>query len=192
MCKDLEQVEDRVYGSFGRNYANSSLCTGIMLSTNKILQQRFFNMIQHHPCEVTLIESIDECIEGDHKAVYDSDLSNRIIHQEFHLIIWPWKWFNHHPDHNLSRKDCNGNRCIIQDIKKHLIKAKRINDKNRNLILIPRIPTIPRISKNTEFPIPFKCLQFPVFGAYYLPFNLAQSQSLSKVGIYLPGKFVCT
>lgn len=42
------------------------------------------------------------------------------------------------------------------------------------------------ISKDDNVPLPFKCLQFPVLGAYYLPFNQFQGQSLSKLGIHLP------
>ena len=42
------------------------------------------------------------------------------------------------------------------------------------------------ISKESDFPVPFKRLQFPVLGAYYLSFNRAQGQSLTKAGLYLP------
>ena len=42
------------------------------------------------------------------------------------------------------------------------------------------------ISKDTDFPVPFKRLQFPVLLAYYLTLNRAQGQSLDRTGIYLP------
>jgi hypothetical protein len=42
------------------------------------------------------------------------------------------------------------------------------------------------ISKDTDFPVPFKRLQFPVLLAYYLTLNRAQGQSLDRAGIYLP------
>ena len=44
------------------------------------------------------------------------------------------------------------------------------------------------ICKDTDFPVPFKRLQFPVLLAlaYYLTLNRAQGQSLDKAGLYLP------
>ena len=42
------------------------------------------------------------------------------------------------------------------------------------------------ISKDTDFPVEFKRLQFPVLGAYYLTLNRAQGQSLMRAGMYLP------
>ena len=42
------------------------------------------------------------------------------------------------------------------------------------------------ISKDSDFPIPFKRLQFPVLGAYYLSFNRSKGQSLTKAGLHLP------
>ena len=53
------------------------------------------------------------------------------------------------------------------------------------------------ISKDSDFPVPFKRLQFPVLGAYYLSFNRAQGQLLTKAGMYLTssvfshGHFYC-
>ena len=42
------------------------------------------------------------------------------------------------------------------------------------------------ISKDTDFPVQFKRLQFPVLGAYYLTSNQAQGQTLKRFGLYLP------
>jgi ATP-dependent DNA helicase PIF1 len=66
---------------------------------------------------------------------------------------------------------------------KHLIKAIRLGGGPNSEILIPRIPMI---SKDTDFPVPFKRLQFPVLGAYYLTLNRAQGQTLKCAGMYLP------
>ena len=41
------------------------------------------------------------------------------------------------------------------------------------------------ISKYTDFPVPFKRLQFPVLGAYYLTLNRAEGP-LDRAGMYLP------
>ena len=83
---------------------------------------------------------------------------------------------------NLSIKDghCNGTRYIILHLSKHLIKAKRLGGGPNAEILIPQIPVI---SKDTDFPVQFKRLQFPVLGAYYLTSNQAQGQSLKRVGL---------
>ena len=41
------------------------------------------------------------------------------------------------------------------------------------------------VSQDSNFPVPFKRLQFPVLGAYYLTINRAQGQTLHKSGLYL-------
>ncbi len=86
---------------------------------------------------------------------------------------------------NLSIDDghCNGTRYIIVHLTKHFIKARRLNGGQNSEILIPRIPMI---SKEADFPVRFKRLQFPVLGAYYLTFNQAQGKTLGRAGMYLP------
>ena len=86
---------------------------------------------------------------------------------------------------NLSIKDghCNGTRYIILHLSKHLIKAKCLGGGSNAEILIPRIPMI---SKDTDFPVQLKRLQFPVLGAYYLTLNQAHGQTLKRFDLYLP------
>ncbi len=62
----------------------------------------------------------------------------------------------------LNRKDYNRARYIIKDNTKNLMKAKTFNATNQESILIP---SIPMISKDSDFPVPFQHLQFPVLGA---------------------------
>ncbi len=78
--KDLKEVEDIVYDNFVVIYSKSEYLFGqaIMSTTNEIIQQKSFDMIQQIPGEITISESIDECIEEYHKAVHDSDFLNRI------------------------------------------------------------------------------------------------------------------
>ena len=64
-----------------------------------------------------------------------------------------------------------------------LIKAEKLGGGPNSELLIPRIPMI---SKDSDFPVPFKRLQFPILLAYYLTLNRAQGQSLDRAGIYLP------
>lgn len=64
-----------------------------------------------------------------------------------------------------------------------LIKAEKLSGGPHSEILIPRIPMV---SQDSDFPVPFKRLQFPVLLAYYLTLNRAQGQSLDRAGLYLP------
>jgi hypothetical protein len=84
---------------------------------------------------------------------------------------------------NIKLGHCNGTRYIIIELTPRLIKARKLSGGEHAEILIPRIPMI---SKDSDFPVPFKRLQFPVLLAYYLTLNRAQGQSLDKAGIYLP------
>ena len=79
----------------------------------------------------------------------------------------------YHPHKNLNVNEghCNGTRYIILSVTKYLIHAKKLGGDSSSEILIPQIQTI---SKDSDFPVPFKRLQFPVLGAYYLSFNRAQ------------------
>ena len=47
------------------------------------------------------------------------------------------------------------------------------------------IPKIPIVCSDTGFPANFRRTQFPILLAYYLTFNIAQGQSLKRVGIQL-------
>ena len=86
---------------------------------------------------------------------------------------------------NLDIKNghCKGTRYLILDVTTHMIRATILSGVPNSEILIPRIPMI---SKDIDFPVPFKRLHFPVLGAYYLTLNRAQGQSLDRAGMYLP------
>ncbi len=61
VCKDLKEVEDKVYDNFVVNYANLEYLFGwaIMSTTNERILQKNFKMIQQLPGEITISESID-------------------------------------------------------------------------------------------------------------------------------------
>ena len=89
---------------------------------------------------------------------------------------------------DVKKGDCNGTRYIIKELSKNLIKAKKLNGGPNLIVLIPRIPMI---SKDSSFPVPFKQVQFPVLGVYYLTINRAQGQTLGRAGLYLPRSVFC-
>ncbi|KAL7551799.1 hypothetical protein ACHAWF_014986, partial [Thalassiosira exigua] len=125
-------------------------------------------------------------VEPDDVAKYDTDFLNKINASGI-------------PPHRLALKvgaciilvrnlsvvygHCNGTRYIVLELTKYLIKAKKLGGGPDSEIIIPRIPMI---SKDTSFPVPFKRLQFPILGAYYLTLNRAQGQTLKFAGMYLP------
>ncbi len=68
-----------MYHNFGGNYANSEylLNEQSCQQQNKIKEKKF-NLTKQLPGKITISESIYDCIEDKHKAVYDSDILNRI------------------------------------------------------------------------------------------------------------------
>ncbi len=188
VCESKCDLESKVYNDFLQNCNNEQYLfdRAIMSSTNDTIQQCNYDMITTLPGEMLISESIDSCIEDNDIAQYDSDFLNKINASGI-------------PPHrlalkvgaciilirNLSIKDghCNGTRCILLHLLKQLIKANHLSGGPNAEILIPRIPMI---SKDTDFPVQFKRLQFPVLGAYYLTLNRAQGQTLKRAGLYLP------
>ena len=84
---------------------------------------------------------------------------------------------------NIKHGHCNGTRYTIKEMTPRLIKAEKLSGGPHSEILIPRIPMI---SNDSDFPVPFKRLQFPALLAYYLTLNRAQGQSLDRAGLSLP------
>ena len=193
VCNTKKELEAKVFDNFLQNYQDEEYLSGraIMSSTNDTIQQCNYEMIDRLPGEMITSYSVDTCVEPDNIARYDSDFLNRVNASGI-------------PPHrlalkvgaciilirNLSVKDghCNGTRYIILHMTRHLIKARKLGGGPNSEILIPRIPMI---SKDTDFPVPFKRLQFPVLGAYYLTLNRAQGQTLKRAGLYLPTSVFC-
>ena len=80
---------------------------------------------------------------------------------------------------------CNGTRHIVKNISPHFIKATKLDggDAENATVFIPKIPMK---SKESDFPVLFTRLQFPVIGGHCLTFNRAQGQSLDHSGLLLP------
>ena len=84
---------------------------------------------------------------------------------------------------NVKDKQCNGTRYIIKHITDRIIVAQPLWGDPNVPVLIPKIPMV---SNASDFSCVFRRLQFPVLLAYYLTFNRAQGQSLTRSGLDLP------
>jgi ATP-dependent DNA helicase PIF1 len=88
---------------------------------------------------------------------------------------------------NLSIKEghCNGTRYIILNLTRRCIRAKKLNTlgDGNDEIFIPRIPLY---SNESDYPVPFVRIQFPILVSYYLTISRAQGQTFKTAGMYLP------
>jgi ATP-dependent DNA helicase PIF1 len=188
VCKSDGELEDKVFENFLQYYDDPQYLQtrAIMSSTNDIIQQKNFEMVKRLPGEMVISNSIDSCVEDEHVATYDAEVLNRINASGIpphRLALKPGACIILIKNLNISHGHCNGTRYIIKELTPRLIKAEKLCGGPHSEILIPRIPMI---SKDTDFLVPFKRLQFPVLLAYYLTLNRAQGQSLDRAGIYLP------
>ena len=77
-CRELE---DKVYNNFLLNYQNADYLKtrAIMSSTNDIIQQKNFEMVERPPGEMIISESIaDSCLEDSDIVTYDAEVLNKI------------------------------------------------------------------------------------------------------------------
>ncbi|KAL7481390.1 hypothetical protein ACHAW6_009556 [Cyclotella cf. meneghiniana] len=115
-------------------------------------------MVKRLPGKMVISNSIDSCVEDEHVATYDAEVLNRINASGI-------------PPHRLALKP---GACIILIKNLNISHAEKLCGGPHSEILIP---CIPMISKDSDFPVPFKRLQFPVLLAYHLTLNRAQGQS---------------
>ena len=130
--------------------------------------------------------SIYACIYEDDAAKFDDDSLNKINASGMtphRLVLKKGACIILIRNLSIREGHCNGTQYIILDIKRHVIRATKLQGGPNAEILIPRIPMI---SKDGDFVAQFKRIQFPVLGAYYLTLNRAQGQTLQHAGMYLP------
>ncbi|KAL7552468.1 hypothetical protein ACHAWF_015721 [Thalassiosira exigua] len=181
------ELESRIFPDFVQNHTNVQYLSerAIVSTKNGIVQQCNFEMIEQLPGDMEISCSRDSCIDPDSIAQIEEEFLNKLNPSGM-------------PPHRLALKvgaciilirnmsitegHCNGTRYIIAEMTKNLLRARKLRGGPNSEILIPRIPTISK----TSFIVPFKRLQFPVLGAYYLTFNRAQGQILRHAGMYLP------
>ena len=127
----------------------------------------------------------DECIDDDDKKIFHSPELNKVnasgvpphrlpLKKDTCIILIR--------NLNVKCRHVNGTRCIIEEMKPHVIKARLLDGGKYSEIFIPKIPIV---CADTDFPARFTRRQFPILLAYYLTFNRAQGQSLKKVGMRL-------
>jgi hypothetical protein len=65
VCMTQHQLEEKVLDNFLLNYLNPQYLQtrAIMSSTNDIVQQRNFEIVEHMPGEIIVSHSIDTCVE---------------------------------------------------------------------------------------------------------------------------------
>jgi ATP-dependent DNA helicase PIF1 len=191
VCGSPQELNAKVYQDFESRYDDIDYLGErlIVSTTNEIIQERNFEMVMRIGNEITMSVSRDECVEDSDKCTYDTDILNKInasgmaphrlpLCEGASIIVLT---------RNLNPKKghVNGIRLKVLSVTKNLITAiKLVGDgSDDDTILIPRIPMM---SKDTDFPVPFERVQFPVLLAYYLTISRAQGQTLKVCGADLP------
>ena len=186
VCHTVEMLEDKVYDNFLQNYTNPKYLEdrAIMSCTNDTIQERNFEMVKRLPGDLVVSKSRDTCMEPEHQVMYDSDVLNRTNTSGIpphRLALKKGACIILIKNLNVKKGHCNGTRYIIEDLTTRIILARRLSDGEQYMI-----PRIPMISRESDFPVSFKRVQFPVLICYYLSIHRAQGQSLDKAGLFLP------
>src|SRR5258705_7988940 len=86
---------------------------------------------------------------------------------------------------NTKRGLCNGTRLVVSDLKANLLIAKVLTGSAEGKVVF-----IPRIDLTTDSDLPFTLniyrRQFPVKLAFAMTINKSQTQTLERVGVFLP------
>ena len=86
---------------------------------------------------------------------------------------------------NPSKELLNGIRLLIKTLGRRVIQAKIMTGTHAgHIVFIPRIALT--TTKNCHLPFTLIRRQFPIKPSYAMAINKSQSQTLTKVGIYLP------
>ena len=84
-----------------------------------------------------------------------------------------------------SKGLCNGTRLSVTQLTHRIIEAQIITGKAKGTKAY--IPRVISTSADPKWPFKIKRRQFPVRVSYAMTINKSQGQTLSKVGVYLPG-----
>ena len=152
VCQYPLEVRNKVYNDFhvNDNYKNPSYLRqrAILSTTNDIIQQANYDMVKYQLAgDLTVSVSVDECIEDYDKTNYDTDFLNKIESPGIpphRLALKPNACVILIRTLNLKHRHCNGTRCIIKEIKPHVLRATLLDGGNHPEIFIPKIPLICR------------------------------------------------
>ena len=196
MCaKDIEDLNNKVYNEFSTNYNDPSYLKdrAIMSCTNDVIQKCNEEMINKIPGQALVCESVHSFLDDDDYLFHDTGPLTRINSSGLaphKLVLKVGACIILIRNMSIQDGHCNGTRYIIISLSKHLIHARKLNAGGESGTILPTddifIPRIPMISKESDYPVLFKRLQFPILVSYYLTINRAQGQSLKRAGLYLP------
>jgi ATP-dependent DNA helicase PIF1 len=132
VCKSERELEDKVYNDFLLNHQDPEYLRtrAIMSSTNDIIQQKNFEMVERLPGEMVISESIDSCLEDNDIATYDAEVLNKINASGIpphRLALKPGACIILIKNLNIKHGHCNGTRYIIKEMTPRLIKAEKLS-----------------------------------------------------------------
>ena len=189
-CNSLEELEDKVFSDLHLHYLNPEYLRdrAIMSCTNDVIQMCNQRIVSRLPGENLICESTYRFVNDDDNLRHDtgslacinpSGLPPHVLHLKVGTCIILIR------NLNIKEGHCNGTRYIILELTNRCIHARKLNatgDGNDNIF----IPRIPLHSNESDYPVPFIRMQFPVLVAYYLTISRAQGQTFKKAGMYLP------
>jgi len=189
-CTSLVELEAKVFGDLHLHYKNPEYLRdrAIMSCTNDVIQDCNKRIVAQLPGSLVNCESTYRFVNDDDNLRHDigslrcinsSGLPPHLLQLKIGTCIILIR--------NLSIKEghCNGTRYIILSLTRRCIHAKKLNSigDGNDEIFIPRIPLQ---SKDSDYPVPFVRMQFPILVSYYLTISRAQGQTFKQAGMYLP------
>jgi len=177
MCaKDLEDLNNKVYNDVPTNYNDTGYLKdrAIMSCTNDVIQKCNQDMKNKIPGDALVCESIHSFLDDDDYLYHDTGPLARIKSSGLaphKLVLKIGACIILIRNMSIQEGHCNGTRYIIISLSKHLIHAREINaGGGETERLQPTddlfIPRIPMMSKESDYPVLFKHLQFPVLISY--------------------------
>jgi hypothetical protein len=185
IVKDLSQLKLRVYGDLAQHFNDHAwLCErAILCPRNDMVDAFNTKLLGELQGTGKPYFAIDRCLNEDNEGVlYPTEFLNSLQPTgapSFRLILKVGA-----PVILLRNLDaprlCNGTRLCITQLQKNVIQATIMTGCGKGeTVFLPRFPF------DTEFPVRFRRLQFPVKLCFAMTINKAQGQSLRVAGINL-------
>ena len=125
-------LEEKNYPGFKENYSDAKYLSerAIMSTTNDIVQQCNFEMIEKIEGDMVISASRDSCVEPDDMTRYDTDFLNKINASGIsphRLALKVGACIILIRNLSLTYGHCNGTRYIIEQLTDNLIKARKVD-----------------------------------------------------------------